>query len=245
MKLTLLLKTIGILSLIAALSTVVGTSIQQNVKAQTQEGTESSATVPTASQVDEKVCLAAYPQDQVREDGTASFDDFQGLALSPNQIEELNKIDAATSETYSRIVASGVRVADPDSTVEYEPIVGTLEDMPPEIERPIIKRRGALIETTMDAIEIAAVMNAEFGQYAEFGPGTKIIYTPEQEAALKANTQNFDTRFFAILTPEQQQKLQENKGISSEIREACGIPEYSSTTTFYGFDPDFDPNVAN
>lgn len=97
----------------------------------------------------------------------------------------------------------------------------------------------------MDALERSAVLNEEFGQYAVFGPGTKVIYTAEQEAAFKAYDQDAKTNFFTLLTSEQQRRFQDNKRIVSRIHEACGIPEYNPTETRYGFDPDFNPNVVN
>lgn len=230
--------------LMAVLATVVGTAVQPTVQAQAQEGTEANTKVQTAAQVEaERACLAAYPPEQVFPDGTAFFMDDQGITLSAEQMKEVDRFGAIATEAYDRIQTSGIRVLDPDSTVGYVPKVGTLEDMPPEIERPILERMAVLEATTMDAIKRAAVLNEEFGQYAEFGPGSKVIYTPEQVAALRETQQYVEDQYFAMLTPEQQQQLQKNKVIGARINEACGIPENDMATTLYGFDPEFVPTV--
>lgn len=138
MKLTFLPKTTRIIGFMAVLATMAGTTVQQTVQAQTQEGAEIEADVQTAPQVDEKACLAAYAPENIFEDGTAAYAEMEGITLSPEQIKELNRYSVAATETYVRLIKSGVRVVDPDSTVEYVPLVGALEDMPPEIERPIL-----------------------------------------------------------------------------------------------------------
>ncbi len=239
MKRTFLSKTVSILGAIAALSAVVSVGVQQT--AQAQNVSEADTEVPTAAEIEaEKVCLAAYPQDQVFEGGRAFFDEMQGITLSPEQNEELDRLSAATTERANRIQENAVRVLDPNSIVDFVPLTGSIVDMPVEIATPIYQRISFLEqETSMDAFEQTAVLTEEFGQYAKFGSGSKLIYTPEQMAELSENQQDIDDNFFSILTPEQQQKLKENQIIYSRINAACGIPENDATIARYGFDPDF------
>jgi hypothetical protein len=217
MKKTFLSKTAIAIGLMATLSVVGSSSIPKAAQAQNDVETQ---VLSEAEEIDEQACLAAYPQDQVFEDGSAFFDDGQGIEFSAEQLATLDRTGAVIEQRLHSIEDSA-ELDDSTAVLSVAYKEGVTDEMLQAIDLAILEADDA----TNTASEQAAMLNqnVEFSQYAEFSAMGSPIYTPEQEAARIQVLRDRNANFLSILTPEQQQQYQKNMEIRKRINEACGI----------------------
>jgi hypothetical protein len=233
MKMTHFSKTISTIGLMAALSVVVGSSIPKTAQAQSRSSIETQFQ-SKAEEIDEQACLAAYPQDQVFEDGSAFFDDGQGIEFSADQLATLERTGAVIEQRLQSIEDSAERIVGSNAVLSiayYKEGLELTDEILQAVDLAILEADDATSTTSEQAAMLN--QNVESSQYAEFSATESLVYTPEQEARRIQVLRDRNANFLAILTPEQQQQYQKNIEIRKRLNEACGIDVNGG---FYLFD---------
>lgn len=200
MKLTLLSKTISTISLIAALSAVVGTGVQRAAQAQEAR---------VRADYDEAACLAA--QDALGD----SFSVFEGVDLSDEQWEAYDAASSAGGERQNILSESVQSVVKPNANVLFFPKNDV--EIPAEIERAA---GLAASESTPDQID---TLTEKYGQYGSFIPEKTRVYTQAQFVQFEEIDRETMAQILAVMAPDQQQQYQANLDIMRRADEDCGF----------------------
>jgi hypothetical protein len=200
MKRISLSKSLRTFGLMAILSAVVATTLQQPIQAQNKGG-KVQAKTPTA-------CVPLAP-------GT-SFYDLQGLEFSPKQQVEYKQISdivtlksEALSKRLRKVMSKGYLVT------EYP---GTTDDkIRKEIEAAASDATAA--DGIVDRKKVKA-LNKKYAQYAKFYIEPKIVFTQAQITERNKINSDLEEQTLSILTPEQQKVFRANLVIKRGL-EAC------------------------
>jgi hypothetical protein len=240
MKFSFFVKSIPTLGLIAGLSVIAGTSIQQSVQAQSQPSEPTQPEQVQLEDIPEGIELLTLEQLEQRrldgleesnicdrvwqensnseEDGRSYFYDFKGLNLTDAQKQAYDALDAQAEARRADLYAQTIAVADPSAILSFL----WLSEVVPDVEAKI---QAALdLSPKMDQ---EAVLNEQFGngQYGLF-VGSYVTYlTPEQETELAQITTDFYSGVQALMTPEQQPQYSENLAARLRINEACDVKQ--------------------
>lgn len=221
MKRSLLSKTIGILGLVATLSAVIGTNIQQAAQAQIQNKAQLDSIVVDPEK-QSRFCAGDYsdiPEQFKPGDGTVFVYDFMGIDFSPEQevahekfTAELNaKADAITQRApVQQDLANGsISFTAPDT-------------VPDEVTAQMDAVRLALsADLTLTSQQRAKILNERFGQYGEFAIQKETVFTPDQVLENKEMDRKYQAQMLSIFTPDQQKIYLENLKVKNLIG-SCG-----------------------
>ncbi len=162
MNLTLLSRTVGTISLIAALSTLVGTSVQQPAQSQTQN---------RVSTLDDGNCVP-LPQ------GTF-YQEFGGITFSSEQKIVYHSSMAELGKTMKSIIDAATLTDDPDRSVDLWFNDGIGQQKTAEISAML----DALMRDQVPGDTIVELINEKYGEYATAEISQYMTFTPEQIAA--------------------------------------------------------------
>jgi hypothetical protein len=198
-------------SLMAMLSIVVATTLQQPVPAQ--------APTETAT-----ACIT-LPE------GKTFFNEFEGMTFSREQDKAYQKIRAdrnqrflALSKTY--VYEDGTE--DGAFGIAYKPGIGDKKIKEIRAAQDALYRRGFLNG------KVRRLLTKKYSKYATFTLGQVLNYMPKQIATGKKIWRDFEAQTMAILTPEQQ-KIYQAKLVIILGLEACNpnVPESPRMFSFY------------
>jgi hypothetical protein len=204
MKRTSLSKSVRTFGLMAMLSVLVATTLQQPIQAQSKGNK-----VPTTA---DGTC-APLPE------GT-TYQEFGGITFSQKQKQTYRKSAAKLAKKVKAITSAPTLVDDPErSTVIY------FNDW-------IGDKKTAEINAMMDSLKRDKVpsdkrvelINKKYGKYAKASIVQFSIYTPEQITAGQQAGLDFEAEMMSIFTPEQQKTYRANLAIQRRIQ-ACSEPD--------------------
>jgi hypothetical protein len=197
MKRTSLSKSVRTIGLIAMLSVMVATTLQQPVQAQSKENK-----VPTTT---DGTCQP-LPQ------GTL-YQEFGGIIFSETQKEAYRKIEANIRKRYEAIQPQLL----PMVSIEYKPGLDNKKAVEIEAATVEIARKNLSITQQMKQL------TKKYGKYARFSATEGEGYTPKQIVEGQQIGLDFEAQTMTILTPEQQKVYQANLAIQRKIQ-ACVEP---------------------
>jgi hypothetical protein len=197
MKLTSLSKSVRTIGLMAILSVLVATTLQQPIQAQSKALTKAAtACVPLPA--------------------GGFFFELKGIEFSPKQqaqykkiLAEMNVRSEALSKRLRRVMSKGYLVT------EYP---GTIDD---RIRKEI--EAAASDATAADGIvnrKKVKELNKKYAQYAKFYIEPKIVFTQAQITERNKINSELEEQTLSILTPEQQKVFRANLVIKRGL-EAC------------------------
>jgi hypothetical protein len=200
MKLTSLSKSIRTIGLMAMLSAVVATSLQQPVQAQTVAKDKNG------------VCTT-LPEG-------VFYQEFGGITFSPAQKAAYRKIEAKINRRYKVISDNTKLVVIPDGglSVEFKPGIG--DKKANEINDASLK----MVQDGLSTAQQIKLLTQKYGKYAIFSFPKAAVYTPEQIAEGKRIGRDFEAQTMAILTPNQQKIYKVNLALQQRIQ-ACVEPD--------------------
>lgn len=215
MKLSLFLKTVSALGLVAVLSVAVYSNIKQPAQAQSQDKVE--AEILSEEDPSTLTCIEAATGSEAGSE-TISFDQFQGIEFTPEQEAEYRRIKKEDDER-GELIAQGLeRRVRPDWSMSFVPNEGVT--IPDDILQEIDKAYTAAVVDEISDVEQVDALNAKYSEYVEFMPGEEYIFTPEQAAANEARTLIVQGGMLSVMRPEQQKTYLENIEIQRSIA-AC------------------------
>ena len=210
------------ISSVVLLTTLIGPNIQQTAQAQMD--------ISVPADIDDEACIAS---------GVNSFYLLRNIDLSYEQIEQIFALTTLKLDAYNKLIAS--YPAEDDLSGGYSFVVRPGAYLMPGFDKGYEEAMDAATKTITSGeamIGQIAALNEQYGQYGEFSAGKKIILTPEQKAEIKQLDEDFDARYVAVMTNEQQQQYQENLATEKRINEACGIVKYEVTQDDIYFTPE-------
>jgi hypothetical protein len=197
MKLTSFSKSVRAIGLMATLSVVVVTTLQQPIQAQ--------------SKVQAKTPTACVP---LPEGGF--FYDFQGLEFSPKQQVELKQISdtvnlrsEALSKRLRKVMSKGYLVTEVRDKVD--------DKIRKEIDEAASD--ATAVDGKVDPKKVKN-LNKKYGQYATFYIEPKLVFTQAQIAERNKITSDMEDQIMSILIPEQKKVFRANLVIKRGF-EAC------------------------
>jgi hypothetical protein len=240
MKLSFLSKSISTLGLVAALSVVVGSSVQQSVQAQIRPQAETEAWQELEARIDNNIYIDAEKQAQycdgdfssaparsLTPDGMVFGFEYTGIEFSPEQQAALDQFEAD-------VVKYNAETFEGRGRVVVDPINGPIaengfipEDMDDEerdrLAREIIAFRATLdADPTLTSEEKITLLNEEFrDNRSVFFLQEVVIYSPEQLAQMDQLIRERKIYVFSLLTPEQQEIYLENLAVVDMIEAEC------------------------
>jgi hypothetical protein len=196
MKRTSLSKSFRIFGLMAMLSVLVATTLQQPIQAKSKVQPKTpTACVPLASGV--------------------TFYDLQGLEFSPKQQVEYKKI---TDAAILRSEALDKRIKKSQSKGYLVTAVrGEIDD---KIRNEIGAATAAVEADGIPDAKQLKELTKKYGQYATFSIEPLSVLTPKQIVERDKITRDMEDQIMSILTPEQQKVFRANLVIKRGI-EAC------------------------
>jgi uncharacterized protein involved in tolerance to divalent cations len=203
MKRTSLSKSFRTFGLMAMLSVLVATTLQQPVQAQSK-GDKTLATNATAC-----ITLPA----------NTFFNEFEGMTFSREQDKAYQKIRAARNKKYTAFSKTFREVEVPD-VMSYAPKPGTSDQKMEEISNADL----ALLRAKVSVAQRRKLLAQRYGRYADFSiPKDLAPFTPEQIATGQKIWRDSEAQTMAILTPEQQKTYRAQLVVLRGL-EACGKP---------------------
>jgi hypothetical protein len=197
MKRTSFSKSVRAIGLMAMLSVVVATTLQQPIQAQ--------------SKVQAKTPTACVP---LPEGGF--FYDFQGIKFSPKQEVASRKIQAKLDVKSNDLFKRIRKIVKPDGALEVF-IPGEVSDkIRAEINKAIDEKERPGVSTAKRVEELTK----KYGQYATFSISPQLAFTPEQLAERDQHNRDYEVEMLSIMTPKQQKIYRANLVIKRGF-EAC------------------------
>lgn len=224
MKLTLLSKTIGTLGLIAALSAVVGTGVQQAAQAQAETDPLSQLDSVAQAERQARYCagdrsFSVVPEQYQVGDGTIFAYDFMGIEFSPEQDTAYEKITAEATVAAAAIME---RTATQQDLVNGPVSFASYGDVPSDVQAKIdAVYLPSNADRTIPSQQRADTLNEQFGQYGEFTVQVENVFTPEQIIENEQMDRDIQAATLAILEPKQQQVYLENLSMKSLMGGSC------------------------
>ncbi|MBE9012399.1 hypothetical protein IQ250_19560 [Pseudanabaenaceae cyanobacterium LEGE 13415] len=197
MKLTKSLRTLG---LMAMLTVIVGTSVQQSVQAQTRSQNRTQPQAPVR-------CV--QPKN--------FFFELQGIKFTPRQEAAYRRITAQGKKEANEFMKNVRTEVDPNAPIDQ---IVYKQGITEKIVQEIRDAQAAMTRTKVPPREQLKLLTEKFGQYAEFYQTPRLRFTPEQIAAREKRTRDREAQVMAILTPQQQKVYRSNLVIKRQI-EAC------------------------
>jgi Spy/CpxP family protein refolding chaperone len=197
MKHTSLSKSVRTIGMMAMLSVLVATTLQQPVQAQSKGNK-----VPTAA---DGTCQP-LPQG-------VFYQEFGGITFSETQKEAYRKIEANIRKRYEAIKPQLL----PMVSIEYKPGIDNKKAVEIEAATVEIARKNLSITQQMKQL------TKKYGKYARFSVAEGEGYTPKQIVEGQQIGLDFEAQTMTILTPEQQKVYQANLAIQRKIQ-ACVEP---------------------
>lgn len=207
-------KTIGILALLATLSTVASAGVLQAWKAQAQ--TETQDQVGTTVQKN-SACEgidSSYPEEFFveTENGCSSLGNFYGIELTPEQEEVRIQAEKQRSDRSDLMEGQVETVTDPN---------GSIDVAVRSADSYLTEEAGeAATAANLDDIPNAEQiddLNARFPE-AEFSLSQGIRLTPEQVLEVIRIDREFEDTMLSVLTPEQQRLYLKNIAVMYWIK---------------------------
>jgi hypothetical protein len=200
MKLTSLSKSVRSFGLIAMLSVLVTTTLQQPIQAQTVAKDKNG------------VCTT-LPEG-------VFYQEFGGITFSPAQKAAYRKIEAKINKRYKVISDNTRPVVLPGAGLSMYPKPKVFEEKASEINAAMSDPEILKLSTAQQ-IE---VLTKKYGKYATFSFAEALVYTPKQIAEGKRIGRDFEAQTMAILTPNQQKIYKVNLALQQRIQ-ACVEPD--------------------
>jgi hypothetical protein len=197
MKRTSLSKSVRTFGLMAMLSVLVATTLQQPVQAQSKGNK-----VPTTA---DGTCQP-LPQ------GTF-YQEFGGITFSETQKEAYRKIEANIRKRYEAIKLQSL----PMVSIEYKPGISNKKTV--EIEAASVEMARKNLSITQQMKQLTK----KHGKYARFSVVEGEGYTPKQIAEGQQIGLDFEAQTMTILTPEQQKVYEANLVVQRKVQ-ACVEP---------------------
>jgi hypothetical protein len=197
MKRTSLSKSFRTFGLMAMLSVLVATTLQQPVQA--QKSTQLKA--PASCNLKLK-------------DGF--FVEFQGIKFTPKQEAAYKRISAKIGKEAEAQMKNVGTEPNPDAPIR----VITNEGIGDKKYREILDAVETLMRAKVSTKEQIRLMTEQYGQYATFSQQSRLRFTPEQIAAKEKMNRDFEAQMMSIFTPQQQKVYRANLVIKRQI-EAC------------------------
>jgi hypothetical protein len=197
MKRTSLSKSVRTIGLMAMLSVLVATTLQQPVQA--QKSTQLKA--PASCNLKLK-------------DGF--FVEFQGIKFTPKQEAAYKRISAKIGKEAEAQMKNVGTEPNPDAPLRVIPNDGIGDKK----YREIIDAWDTLRRTEVSIKEQIKLLTEQYGQYATFSQQSRLRFTPEQIAAKEKMNRDFEAQMMSIFTPQQQKVYRANLVIKRQI-EAC------------------------
>lgn len=216
MKLTLISKTISTLGLIAALSTIVGTGVQQVTQAQTQSETQTQvepSAEPTASDYDTD--YSGYPPEFYGEDGSFFFYEFIGIEFTPEQEKAYSQAKEKLAKRAALMEGEIASEPLPDAGLSYGPREGVT--VPDAVWEEIFAASSEYDRMGASDADKKAGLTAKYGQYIEFSESVRLRFTPEQILEKIMTDREFEDAMLSVFTPKQQRIYIRNLGIKYRI----------------------------
>jgi hypothetical protein len=188
-------------SLMAMLSIVVATTLQQPVQAQSLIAKDKNG-----------VC-APLP-------AGVFYQEFGGITFSPTQKAAYRKIEAKINKRYKVISDNAKSVDIPDGVLGVQLRPGVPNEKADEINVAVVKMSNDGLSTSQQA----KLLTQKYGKYAIFSLGKTTVYTPEQIAKGRRIGRDFEAQTMAILTPEQQKIYKLNLALQQRVQ-ACGTSD--------------------
>jgi hypothetical protein len=204
MKRTSLSKSFRTFSLMAMLSVMAATTLQQPVQAQSKGGKTPAK--------DATACITLP--------ANTFFNEFEGMTFSREQDEAYQKIRAARNKKFTALSKTFREVDSPDGRFSYAPKPGTSDQKMEEISKADI----ALLQAGEPDAERRKLLTKRYGKYAKFTTATDLApFTPEQIATGQKTWRDFEAQTMVILTPEQQKTYRAQLVVLRGL-EACSKP---------------------
>jgi hypothetical protein len=185
-------------SLMAMLSIVVATTLQQPVQAQSLIAKDKNG-----------VC-APLP-------AGVFYQEFGGITFSPTQKAAYRKIEAKINKRY-KVISDNAKSVDIPDGVQLR--LGVPNEKADEINFAVVKMWNDGLSTSQQA----KLLTQKYGKYAIFSLGKTTVYTPEQIAKGRRIGRDFEAQTMAILTPEQQKIYKLNLALQQRVQ-ACGASD--------------------
>jgi hypothetical protein len=203
MKHTSLSKSVRTIGLIAMLSVLVATTLQQPVQAQSKGNKVPTTTDGTCSPL---------PQGVV-------YQEFGGITFSPKQKTAYKKNYAKLRKAYETLANTVSKVNSPDGAVNLYFNDGIGDEKTAEINA----MHDALWGKKVPGSKIAELINKKHGKYAKAVVAQYDVYTQEQIIAGQQAGLDFEAGMMSAFTPEQQKTYAANLAIQRRIQ-ACSDP---------------------
>ena len=201
MKRNSLSKSVRTIGLMAVLSVLVATTLQQSVQAQ----------YGVIAKDSNGVC-APLPNG-------VFYQEFGGIKFSPSQKLAYRKIEAKIQKRYKVISDNTKEVVVPGGGLAIYFKEGIGDKKATEISDVSLKMSRDKLSTDKQI----KLLTKKYGKYGTFSPTTSLVYTPEQIALGYKIGRDFEAQTMAILVPEQQKIYQVNLTLQSRIQ-ACSLP---------------------
>jgi hypothetical protein len=199
MNRTSLSKSVRTIGLMAVLSVLVATTLQQPVQSQ-------------AIAKDNNGVCAPLPEG-------ISYQEFEGIKFSPSQKLAYRKIEAKIQKRYKVISDNTREVVVPGGGLAIYFKEGIGDRKATEISDVSLKMSRDKLSTDKQI----KLLTKKYGKYGIFSPTTSLVYTPEQIALGHKIGRDFEAQTMAILAPEQQKIYQVNLTLQRRIQ-ACSLP---------------------
>ena len=197
MKLTSLSKSVRSIGLMALLSVVVGSLVQQSVQAQNQAQLKAPVT-----------CNLQLKN--------GFFYEFQDIKFTPKQEATYRKISATMKQKADAQVKNVRTEPRPDASVD----VVFKEGITDKIALEISEASTAMGSRNLPPKEQMRLLTEKYGQYATFFQTPTLRFTPQQIAAKEKMNRDFEAQMMSIFTPQQRKVYRANLVIKRQI-EAC------------------------
>jgi hypothetical protein len=196
MKRDSLPKSVCAFGLMAMLSVLIATTLQQPVQARSKvlaQGNAACVPLPTG----------------------VTFFELQGIEFSPKQKAEYKKI-LAKMNVRSEALLKRVRKGQSDGYLVTEIKEGVKDKIVEEIKKAI----GIVSSDTIPDAKQVDGLTKRYGQYAKFSVDSQLVFTPAQSAERDKMTRDQEDQTLSILTPEQQKIYRANLVVKRGF-EAC------------------------
>jgi hypothetical protein len=201
MKRTSLSKSVRTIGLMAMLSVVVATTLQQPIQAQGK-----GDKVPTT---DATACITLP--------ANTFFREFEGITFSREQDKAYQKIKANRIKKYTALYKTFRYEDGPEDgafSLDYKPGIGDKKI------KEIQAAHDALSSKGLPNGKIRKLLTEKYSEYATFTLGRVMNFTPKQIATARKQWRDSEAQTMAILTPEQQ-KIYKARLVTILGLEAC------------------------